>query len=105
VRFVNTPAEAEKQVVAEDQAARWWLLEVYDAQKAHKAKTQSYATTLRDLGMKHPDELGWSVGLSGDRADYSATVTIPREGRKPLTLTISADSKITRSPEWDDDMP
>ena len=105
VRFVNTPAEAEKQVVAEDQAARWWLLEVYDAQKAHKAKTKSFATTLQDLGLKHPDELGWSVGLSGDRSDYSATVTIPREGRKPLTLTMSADSKITRSPEWDDDMP
>jgi hypothetical protein len=105
VRFVKTADEAKKPVVAEDQAARWWLLEVYDAQKGYIGREKKYATTLEQLGLKPPAESGWKFEMKSqpDGSNYSAKITLDRPGRKPLTLEMQSDSKITRTPSWDDD--
>lgn len=107
VRFVTSAEEAKKPVIAEDQAARWFLLEVYDAQKAYFTKEKKYASSLESLGIKAPAEQGWEFDLKAkpDGSDYEAFVVLPRVGRDPLKLTMSADSKITRSPRWDVDRP
>ena len=105
VQFVKSLTEAKTPVLAEDQSARWWLLEVYDAQKSFFAKTKKYAANIKELGLEEPTEKGWKYEINAkpDGADYVAKVTIPRIGKTPLTLEMRSDSKITRTPDWDHD--
>lgn len=107
VRFVTNAEAAKKPVIAEDQAARWFLLEVYDSQKAFVSREMKYASSLQSLGLKSPGEPGWRFELKAteDGNNYEAVLTIPRADRAALTLRMSSDSKITRTPKWDDDKP
>ncbi|MFM7593670.1 MAG: carbohydrate-binding family 9-like protein, partial [Isosphaeraceae bacterium] len=103
VKFVKSAEEAKKPVLADDQAARWFLLEIYDSQKAYNGREKKYASTLQQLGLKPPAEKGWQfeMELQPDGSNYMAKVTIVRLGIKPLTLQMQADSKISRTPAWD----
>lgn len=103
VKFVKSAEEAKKPVLADDQAARWFLLEIYDSQKAYNGREKKYASTLQQLGLKPPAEKGWQfeMELQPDGSNYMAKVTIDRPGIKPLTLQMQADSKISRTPAWD----
>jgi hypothetical protein len=105
VRFVNTPEEAKKPVIADDQQARWWLMEVYEAQKTYQGKNKKYAATFEQLGLKTPAEAGWKVALetNPDGSNFATTVTIPRAGKSDLELKMDADSRIHRNPSWDND--
>ncbi|MCY2932739.1 MAG: carbohydrate-binding family 9-like protein [Planctomycetota bacterium] len=105
VRFVNSPEEAKKPVLAEDQQARWWLLELYESQKNFQGKTKRYAANFQELGLKLPAEKGWKVQIQTkpDGSDYATTITIPRPGKSNLELKMDADSRIHRNPSWDSD--
>jgi hypothetical protein len=105
VRFVNTPEEAKKPVIADDQQARWWLMEVYEAQKTYQGKNKKYAATFEQLGLKTPAEAGWKVALetNPDGSNFATTVTITRAGKSNLELKMDADSRIHRNPSWDND--
>lgn len=105
VRFVKSADDAKLPVLAEDQAARWWLLDVYDTQKAYKAKTMKFAKSLQELGLKNPEEKDWQFEMktNDDGSNYHAEVTVPRVGKKPLTLHMQSDSKIKRNPGWNEE--
>lgn len=105
VRFVASADQAKGPVVAEDQAARWFLLEVYDAQKSYFGKAKKFAGSLKELGIEQPSEKGWdfSILTPPDGSDYKARLSMAREGKKPLVLEMHRDSKIVRTPHWDED--
>ncbi len=105
VKFVKSVEEAKKPVIADDQAARWFLLEIYDTQKGYIGREKKYATSLQQLGLMAPNEPGWKIEMQSkpDGSNYSAKLTIDRPGKKPLTLEMQSDSKITRTPSWDED--
>lgn len=105
VKFVKTAEEAKKPVIAIDQPARWWLLAVYDAQKAYQAKHKKYAATLEQLELKLPEEPATRAEMQAtpDGADYFARISVLRENRPALQLKMQSDSRITRTPAWDEE--